>query len=122
MAKSQKDINVFGGLMERNPSSAVAESAVTLKLDVLGLGSVIAPNMVLTEQKNPYTYFANSDTTIHYLSLEFLEELSDKRPILRGKIDDIRQKWFIWDNFRSDSIHVGPVLDIYKSYRYEKVK
>ena len=54
--------------------------------------------------------------------MEFLEELMEKRPVLRGKIDETQTKMFIWDNFRSENIHVGPVLDIHKSYRYEKIK
>ena len=51
-----------------------------------------------------------------------MNDLAEKRPILRGKIEDVKTGCFIWDNYRSESIHVGPVLDIHKSYRYEKIK
>ena len=63
---------------------------------------------------------AEENVTIYMLRAEFLENLSKTNPPLKTKMDAVKKNNFKLDKFRAASVHIGPVLDYSKSYKYQK--
>ena len=91
-----------------------------IQLDSLGIGSVVGPNLALTKSNFVFDMVAEENTTIYQLKIDFIENLARGNILLKTKMDEVKKRNFIHDEFRAAPVNIGPVLDFSKSYKYQK--
>lgn len=102
--------------MIKKERAGLTEAQVAMKMESLGVGSVLCASQALVGSKFAVSCRSAEPCTLLYLTTDKLDKLMKTKPKLKTRIDLVKEKLMYRDLESGEAVFEVPIIDVYKNF------